>query len=83
MEVAIPEPLERFVKQAVREGRYASESEVVSLGIRMVKEQERKLAALRARIQASLEDTREVSDEEMDEVIEQRAKELLAQGIPW
>ena len=36
MEIAISEPLENFVKQAVREGRFSSESEAVNLGLRLV-----------------------------------------------
>jgi hypothetical protein len=33
-------------------------------------------------IDESLKDTRAVSDEEMDEAIEMKSQELLAQGIP-
>lgn len=83
MEVAIPEPLENFVRQAVREGRYTSESEVISFGLRLVEEQDRKLAALRERIGESLKDTREVPDEELDDAIEQYAGELREKGIAW
>jgi len=82
MEITISEPLESFVKQAVREGRYSSEAEVVNAGLRLIEEHDRKLAELRAMIQESLKDTRAVSDEEMDEAIEKRSQELLAQGIP-
>lgn len=48
MEITISEPLESFVKQAVREGRYASEAEVVNAGLRLIEEHDRKLAELRA-----------------------------------
>jgi antitoxin ParD1/3/4 len=82
MEIAISEPLENFVKQAVREGRYASENDVLNFGIRLVQAREQKLAELRAMIDKSLKDTRAVSDKEMDEAIEQKSRELLAQGIP-
>jgi hypothetical protein len=34
-------------------------------------------------INESLKDTREVSEEEMDEAIEKKSQELLAQGIPF
>jgi len=82
MEVTISEPLENFVKQAVREGRYASESEVLNFGIRLVQARDQKLAELRAMINKSVKDTRAVSDKEMDEAIEQKSREILAQGIP-
>jgi len=83
MEITLSEPQEYFVKQAVREGRYSSETEVVNLGLRMLEEHDRKLAALRAKIQNSLQDPREVSDEEMDAALESKTQELLAKGIPW
>lgn len=83
MEVTISEPQEDFVKQAVSEGRYASESEVVNFGLRLVQARDQKLAELRAMINESLKDTREVSEEEMDEAIEKKSQELLAQGIPF
>jgi antitoxin ParD1/3/4 len=82
MEIALSEPLENFVKQAVREGRYASESEVLNFGIRLVQARDQKLAELRAMINKSLKDTPAVSDKEMDEAIEQKSREILAQGIP-
>jgi len=83
MEITLSEPQKDFVKQAIREGRYASEAEVVHLGLRMVEEHEQKLAALRAKLQNSLRDSREVSDEEMDAALESKTQELLAKGIPW
>jgi len=82
MEITLSEPQEDFVKQAVREGRYASEAEVVDLGLRMVEEHDRKLAALRAKIQASLQDTRIVTEEEMDQALEEQEVRLIAMGIP-
>ncbi len=82
MQIALTEPQEAFVKQAVSEGRYTSEAEVVNLGLRMVEEHDRKLAHLQAMVGASLEDTREVSEEEMDDAIATRSKELLGLGIP-
>ena len=82
MEVTISEPLESFVKKAVREGRYASESDVVNLGIRLVQERDQKLADLRAMIVESLEDTREDSAEEMDRALEEQGRKSIAQGCP-
>ena len=41
MEITISEPLESFVKQAVREGRYASETEVVTAGLHLIQEHDK------------------------------------------
>lgn len=82
MQIALTEPQEDFIRQAVSEGRYASESEVVNFAIRLIQERDRKLAELNAMINESLKDTRAVSEEEMDEAIELKSQELLAQGIP-
>jgi len=82
MQIVLTEPQEDFIRQAVSEGRYASESEVVDFAIRLVQERDRKLAELNAMINESLKDTRAVSEEEMDAAIEQKSQELLAQGIP-
>ena len=38
--VALTEPLDRFVEQQVTEGRYASASEVVRAGLRLLLERE-------------------------------------------
>jgi putative addiction module CopG family antidote len=44
MEITISEPMQDFVKQAVREGRYASESDVVDQSLGLLEENERKLS---------------------------------------
>ena len=82
MEITISEPLESFVKQAVREGRYASEAEVVNAGLRLIEEHDRKLAELRAMIEESLKDTTPISAEEMDRDLEEQEAELIALGFP-
>jgi antitoxin ParD1/3/4 len=82
MEITISEPLESFVKQAVREGRYASEAEVVNAGLRLIEEHDRKLADLRAMIEESLKDTTPISAEEMDRDLEEQEVELIALGFP-
>jgi len=82
MEITISEPLENFVRQAVREGRYASESEVINAGLHLIKEHDRKLADLRAMINESLKDTRAISAGEMDRALEEQEKELIARGFP-
>jgi putative addiction module CopG family antidote len=83
MEIAISESLENFVKQAVHDGRFASESEVVNLGLLMVKEHDRKLAELRELINASIKAGGAHTSEEMESAMEAQCQELHAQGIPW
>ena len=55
MNVSIGERWEGFVEHAVKSGRYASASEVVREGLRLVEEREAKLLALRASLAASME----------------------------
>jgi antitoxin ParD1/3/4 len=83
MEITLTESQEDFVKHAIREGRFSSESDVFDLAIRLVQAREEKLDALRAMIQTSLKDPREVSEDEMDAAIEAKSQELLSLGIPW
>jgi antitoxin ParD1/3/4 len=45
---SIGEHLSDFVETQVKEGRYSSPSDVVRAGLRLLEEQEAKLAALRA-----------------------------------
>lgn len=54
MNVSIGERWEGFVEAIVKDGRYASASEVVREGLRLVEEREARLASLRETIQASL-----------------------------
>ncbi len=83
IQIALELSQENFVKQAVREGRYASEAEVVTLGLRMVEEHDRKLAELRAMIAASIAEGGAFTAEEMDADMEEQCKQLHAEGIPW
>jgi putative addiction module CopG family antidote len=82
MQIALTEPQEDFIWQAVSEGRYASESEVVSTGISLVRARGQKLAELRAMIQESFKDTRIVTKEVIDKALTQQKAELIAMGIP-
>lgn len=80
MNVSIGERWEGFVERIVKSGRYASASEVVREGLRLVEEREAKLAALRKKIEASIAAGGEVSDDELDAAIAAKAMELRARG---
>ncbi|KYO51661.1 type II toxin-antitoxin system ParD family antitoxin (plasmid) [Tistrella mobilis] len=54
MNVSIGARWESFVDSVVEEGRYASASEVVREGLRLVEEREARLKALRDTIQAAI-----------------------------
>jgi antitoxin ParD1/3/4 len=63
MNVSIGERWEGFVESAVRSGRYASASEVVREGLRLVEEREEKLRALRETLNASIARGGSVTDD--------------------
>lgn len=54
MDVVIGDRWKPFLDAAVREGGYVSQTDVVSEGLRLLEERERKLADLRATIDASI-----------------------------
>lgn len=55
MNVSIGERWERYIEELLETGRYASASEIMREGLRLVEEREQKLAALRDKINASIE----------------------------
>ncbi len=69
-------PLEAFVENLVKSGRYGSKSEVLREGIRLVQEREAKMAEFKAMIQEGIDaadrgelyDLDEVFDEILGEV---------------
>lgn len=48
--LSIGEPLDQFVKEMVRSGRYGSNSEVVRSALRLLEQQEKQMDALRSAI---------------------------------
>lgn len=78
MNVSIGERWEKFVEQAVKDGRYGSASEVVREGLRLVEEREAKLVSLRQTLEASIARGGAISDDELGAAIETRVAELKA-----
>jgi len=70
MNVSIGHRWQGFVDSLVSEGRYGSASEVVREGLRLVEEREAKLQALRASINAAIEEGGESTDEEIDAALD-------------
>jgi len=80
MNVSIGERWEGYVEALLKTGRYASASEVIREGLRLVEERETKLAALRETIETSLARGGENTDDDVDRCLETIAQELKAQG---
>jgi antitoxin ParD1/3/4 len=81
MNLSIGERWEGFVESAVKSGRYASASEVVREGLRLVEEREAKLNALRETLNASIARGGYVTDEEMDHSLAATTAELVREGL--
>lgn len=80
MNVSIGPRWEKFIEEAVQDGRYGSASDVVREGLRLVQEREAKLSALRDTLQRSFERGGDVSEEELDASLEAAAEELRKEG---
>ena len=80
MNVSVGKHWEEFIDSLVKQGRYASATEVMREGLRLVEEREAKLKALRETIEASLAEGGEHSDEEVAAYLDKRAAELKARG---
>ncbi|MGK6315373.1 type II toxin-antitoxin system ParD family antitoxin [Neorhizobium sp. DT-125] len=80
MNVSIGPRWEKFIEEAVQDGRYGSASEIVREGLRLVEEREAKLSALRETLQRSIEAGGDVSEEELDASLEAVTEELRKEG---
>jgi antitoxin ParD1/3/4 len=80
MNVSIGERWEDFVERVVKSGRYASASEVVREGLRLVEEREAKLQALRDTLKASIAEGGTNTDEELGAFLDAKAAELAKAG---
>ena len=72
MNLSIGPRREGFVEDQVKSGRYASASEVVREGLRLVEEREARLAALRQTLAASLAEGGVNSDDDLDRLLRAR-----------
>jgi putative addiction module CopG family antidote len=80
MNVSIGERWEGFVESAVKSGRYASASEVVREGLRLVEEREAKLNALRDTLTASIAGGGRNTEDDLEKALDAREAELAKAG---
>jgi antitoxin ParD1/3/4 len=80
MNVSIGERWEGFVERAVKSVRYASASEVVREGLRLVEEREAKLRALRDTLAASIASGGHNSEDDLVRALDAKEAELAKAG---
>jgi antitoxin ParD1/3/4 len=80
MNVSVGKRWEEFIEALVKQGRYASATEVMREGLRLVEERETKLKALRETIEASLAEGRELTDEDVGASLQKKFEELKVRG---
>ena len=76
MNVSVGGRWEKFVDEAVKAGRYASASEVVREGLRLVEERELKLRDLREMLITSIREGGDHSDADVAEAVEKRLDQI-------
>jgi antitoxin ParD1/3/4 len=80
MNVSIGDHLTSFVEDIVKSGRYASASEVVREGLRLVEEREAKLQSLRDTINASIAEGGSFTDDEVGAYLAEQSEKLAEAG---
>lgn len=81
MNVSLGPRWEKFIENAVENGRYGSASELVREGLRLVEEREAKLVALRETLHNSFARGGDVSDDEIDASLDAAEEELRKEGF--
>lgn len=81
MHISLGERWEKFVEKSVEDGQYGSASEVVQEGLRLVEQRAAKLAILRREIEEAIAEGGDVSDEELEAALEEKAADLAKQGF--
>lgn len=65
LNVTVPADLARMVREKVKTGAYASDSEVVGKALRLLREREAALADLRASLHAAIDDPTRLTEDEV------------------
>ena len=78
MPITIPQELQDFVSRSVASGRFRSEEEAVQEGLKLLRDREDRLEALRADLQIGIDQLDAGLQQTLDvEAIKQRGQELL------
>jgi antitoxin ParD1/3/4 len=82
MSILLPHDLRQFVEQEIASGKYRSEEDLVCEGLRLLRERERRLQALREEIGPALEqlDRGEGKPLNAEEIKARGRKRLAARG---
>ena len=80
MNLSIGDRWEQFVEAAVKSGRYASASEVVREGLRLVEEREAQLESLRHTLETSIQAGGRNTSEDLARALDARDQELAKAG---
>jgi antitoxin ParD1/3/4 len=78
MSADLGKPLEEFVENLVKSGRYRSRSEVLREGVRLVQEREAKLAHFKAEIQKGIDSADRGELFDADEVFDKFLSDAVA-----
>lgn len=76
MNVDLAKYWQDFVSEAVRSGRYGSPADVLHEGLRLLREREGKLEALRAKLSASIAEGGSIDDDELAQDLASHAERL-------
>ena len=69
MNIAIDEHFDQFIREQVSSGRFQSAEEVVTESLRVFEDQQSKIQALRAHLEAARAEEGGFFDEELDEIL--------------
>ena len=78
MNVSIGDRWETFIEAAIASGRYASASEIVREGLRLVEEREAKLQSLRETLATSLNNGGANTDADVTRALDAKQAQLAA-----
>lgn len=78
MDVSVEPRWEAFIEDLLAQGRYASATDVVREGLRLMEEREAKLRALRETLQAAIAEGGETTDEQLEVELKVHAERLRA-----
>jgi antitoxin ParD1/3/4 len=76
MVIALTPDLEEFVQSKIRNGTYRDVNEVIQAGLRLLREREERLQALREEISAGLEQAERGDVAALDEALIEQIKQL-------